>query len=689
MRRATVYAGREAALRPVAGLPGVLRAVLAAQRAGVEEVAVRAGALEARVRAALADPRVRTRLLWGGDPPGEAAPAQFLLDAGWVFEARSLQALARLEADGLAWRAGGLALLPGGAWPAPGAADLEEALAGRPAGTADLGGGLCRSAEPAAEAEAALFAALVAPADGLVDRWLNRPLSRPLARRLARTRVSPNQVTLAATALGLLAASLVATGRHGLVLSGALLFQLSAALDCVDGELARVRLQESRWGARLDLWGDNLVHLALFAALARAAGLGGGAWAPWASWLGLAAVGGATLSFAAVVAPGAPTSGAYPRLTRTLANRDFSVLVVAAALAGRLDLLLGLVAAGSVAFALALAALRAAHRLGTWRLARWTLLAVGLAILAALVVHAGPASLLAAVRRAGWPALALVLPYAAVYLADAEAWRWCIRAAGVHPAPRLGAVFAVRAAGEAVNHLTPLAYCGGEPLKGVLLARLGVDPARAMASVVSSRTVMNLAQVAFVAAGVGLAVRHGVGGGWVSASALAAAGVLAATGVLLAFQFRGPGKLALALARRLGRTGPWLERHATGLARFDEAVRRFYEAEPRPLACSFLWSTAGWVLGAGEVWLGLGLLGAPVGVAEALAMEAVIGVIKGAGFFVPASLGVQEGGTVLWLAAWGVAAPEATAFALLRRVRELAWLAVGLACLRGAPAARG
>ena len=36
-------------------------------------------------------------------------------------------------------------------------------------------------------------------------------------------------------------------------------------LDGCDGELARLKFQESRWGGILDFWGDNVVHSVIFA----------------------------------------------------------------------------------------------------------------------------------------------------------------------------------------------------------------------------------------------------------------------------------------------------------------------------------------------------------------------------------------------------------------------------------------
>ena len=103
--------------------------------------------------------------------------------------------------------------------------------------------------------------------DAPMARWLDRRLSWRLSYRLAYTSATPNQVTIASTALGLSSAWLFAYPGYWPRLAGAALFLISTALDGVDGELARLKLAESRLGARLDTLTDNLVHVALFAAL--------------------------------------------------------------------------------------------------------------------------------------------------------------------------------------------------------------------------------------------------------------------------------------------------------------------------------------------------------------------------------------------------------------------------------------
>ena len=103
--------------------------------------------------------------------------------------------------------------------------------------------------------------------DGPMARWFDRRLSWRISHRLARTAITPNQVTVANTALGLVSAWLFACPGYWLRLVGALLSLVSTTLDGVDGELARLKMAESRLGARLDMLTDNLVVIALFAGI--------------------------------------------------------------------------------------------------------------------------------------------------------------------------------------------------------------------------------------------------------------------------------------------------------------------------------------------------------------------------------------------------------------------------------------
>jgi len=103
--------------------------------------------------------------------------------------------------------------------------------------------------------------------DAVMARWVDRRLSWRISLRLARTAITPNQVTLANTAFGLLSAWMFSIPAYWPRLIAALMFLFSVTFDGVDGELARLKMTESRFGARLDVLTDNLVHIALFAGI--------------------------------------------------------------------------------------------------------------------------------------------------------------------------------------------------------------------------------------------------------------------------------------------------------------------------------------------------------------------------------------------------------------------------------------
>jgi phosphatidylglycerophosphate synthase len=153
------------------------------------------------------------------------------------------------------------------------AADVLPANLVDPAGRPRTGGEpVLVTDEPSRRrAEDAIFAELVRGDLGLAARWLNKPLSLRITRYLlCPLPVTPNQVTVGAAVIGLLGCALIATGAYWAVVAGYLLAHLQSVLDGCDGELARVRFQQSALGEWLDTVADDALNLALLGALALA-----------------------------------------------------------------------------------------------------------------------------------------------------------------------------------------------------------------------------------------------------------------------------------------------------------------------------------------------------------------------------------------------------------------------------------
>ena len=103
--------------------------------------------------------------------------------------------------------------------------------------------------------------------DSPVSRYVYRPLSRPLTRLLLHTSITPNQVSYFVGALGLAGCVLTALPSHAALVWGALLVFLSCVIDGCDGEIARMKLQFSPFGAWLDTVIDEITQVSYFFAI--------------------------------------------------------------------------------------------------------------------------------------------------------------------------------------------------------------------------------------------------------------------------------------------------------------------------------------------------------------------------------------------------------------------------------------
>ncbi len=250
-----------------------------------------------------------------------------LINGGVLVEAADLQQV--IERGGQLFSGDGtrlpVAMMPGEAVPV--SAGKVAALVTGPAS--------------AHEAECRLWASLTSGADGIVDRFFNRPLGRYLSKILIRTPFSPNQVSVVSTLIGIFSGWLFAGGHF---ISGALLLQLSAIIDCVDGDLARVLYKESPLGKWIDLAGDQFVHIAVFA------GIGFGLAGTASLVLAISAVLGTIISFVVIVRlmqrKGRDKSSRLEKLIEVTTNRDFSLLVLLLAIIGKLDLFLWMAGIG-------------------------------------------------------------------------------------------------------------------------------------------------------------------------------------------------------------------------------------------------------------------------------------------------------------------------------------------------------
>jgi phosphatidylglycerophosphate synthase len=114
------------------------------------------------------------------------------------------------------------------------------------------------------EAEEQLFKGLIKPSESFISRFVERRISLAISRRIIYTSLTPNQISIFSILLGLLSGLLFLTQHRTLHVTGAILLLISSIIDGCDGEIARLRYQESRLGSWMDFLGDNCVHMCVF-----------------------------------------------------------------------------------------------------------------------------------------------------------------------------------------------------------------------------------------------------------------------------------------------------------------------------------------------------------------------------------------------------------------------------------------
>jgi phosphatidylglycerophosphate synthase len=99
------------------------------------------------------------------------------------------------------------------------------------------------------------------PQDGFVSRFLNRPISRSITGFLLKFPIQPSAWTISIVVLPLIACVFFVRGDYVSLVIGAAIFQAFSILDGCDGEIARVKNLESKFGERLDHFCDFLASL--------------------------------------------------------------------------------------------------------------------------------------------------------------------------------------------------------------------------------------------------------------------------------------------------------------------------------------------------------------------------------------------------------------------------------------------
>ncbi|MGE5148040.1 MAG: lysylphosphatidylglycerol synthase transmembrane domain-containing protein [Candidatus Eiseniibacteriota bacterium] len=305
-------------------------------------------------------------------------------------------------------------------------------------------------------------------------------------------------------------------------------------------------------------------------------------------------------------------------------------------------------------------------------------LAAGAVLFAALVIHIGPATLLADLALVGAGFSLIFGQELFAILFNTLGWRYAIR-----PDSRQVAfvdLLAMRRAGDAVNYVTPSAAIGGEVVKARLLLRR-IATTDAMGSVSLAAITQFLSQIVFIVAAAPFVAARASSPivGDLALGVGAAVVLICAVLVYLGRRQDAFRRIRAFLVRR-GWFERWTRRESDWRA-LDAAIFGAFRDRPVDTVLSVLWFTLGWAMGAVEIYLILYFLGLPAGWSDAIAIEGLSMLVDLAFFYVPAKIGTQESGKYAIFLLLGLNPAGGLTLGVVRRLREMGWALLGLLAL--------
>lgn len=296
---------------------------------------------------------------------------------------------------------------------------------------------------------------------------------------------------------------------------------------------------------------------------------------------------------------------------------------------------------------------------------RWITLALGIATVVALVMDSGVHELVTVLARGGIKLLAIPAFMVLPLLLDAKGWQLL-----VNESPTLPSFVYSRWIGESVNSLLPVAQVGGLVVKAHLLRQRGVEPPLALASAIAAVTLSVATLLLFIMLGLALLAVCAPHDALLGPLAIAVAVLSLSVYVFYRIQRHGftfcPTRLRARLAS-LAILQPWSD----GGRELSTCLEDIYTSR-RALMSSATLQFCGWMIGSGEIWLTVHLLGHRLSVTDAVMLESLGQAARNVGFFVPGGLGLQESAYLIVGPALGFTPELALAIPFVKRFRELA-----------------
>jgi len=304
---------------------------------------------------------------------------------------------------------------------------------------------------------------------------------------------------------------------------------------------------------------------------------------------------------------------------------------------------------------------------------------IAIAFYAWFLTHFGAGQVLRYIAMVGWGLALTVALEAVARIINTFGWRATIE----EFPPDLGFIemFAARIGGEAIDYVTPSAQLGGQFVMALTL-RDKLRMPIGLATVAVAALAEAIGQILFVSIALIISLRlipiaaqlyWSIIGGFAVAVALAAG--------FFFVQMKRPFSHLLQAAAKIHIAQIDNDELKESAGEADAVLLDFYARHRMRLLIACLCYLAAWSLGPLEIYILLKLLHQPAPIQVVLLVEGVGLLIERATFLIPAKLVSQEGGKALILGMLGYPVGIGFAIGVLRRIKEMIWVLLGLLSL--------